>query len=219
MERGEKTRNRILDAAAECFAGRGYEGATVRGICRAAGVNVASVNYFFGSKERLYIEVFGRVIGRTAGPLLHLADGVRDPESWRSAIRAWVTGMLRGILSERPPESWATRMIARERAAPSASLAHIHERFMSGIRRELDRLIRMAFAREPGEAVVADWVDMVFGPILLYAFRAPPWDRILGIPPAAGREVWIRRRAEFITERITSRLRFRRFVPAGKGSR
>jgi AcrR family transcriptional regulator len=219
MERGEKTRSRILDAAAECFAARGYEGATVREICRGAGVNVASVNYFFGSKEKLYVEVFGRVIGMTVGPLLHLADGVRDPESWHCAIRTWAASMLGAVMGERPPQSWATRLFARERAAPSASLAHIHERFMAGINRELHRLIRMAFPRDPGEEVVRNWAELVFGQVLLYAFRAPPWDRILGIPPAAAREAWIRRKAEFIAGGITSRLRFRRFVPAGRVSR
>ena len=219
MERGDKTRNRILDAAAECFAARGYEGATVREICRAAGVNVASANYFFGSKEKLYVEVFGRVIGQTAGPLLHLADGVRDPETWRAAIRTWSANMLGVVMGGAPPQSWATRLFARERAAPSAPLARIHERFMAGINRELHRLIRMAFPRDPGDEVVRNWAELVFGQVLLFAFRAPPWDRILGIPAGAGREAWIRRKAEFIAEGITSRLRFRRFVPAGKESR
>ncbi len=219
MERGEKTRNRILDAAAECFADRGYEGATVREICRTAGVNVASVNYFFGSKEKLYIEVFGRVIGQTAGPLLHLADGVRDAEGWSAAIRAWASNMLGAVMGEAPPQCWAARLFARERAAPSASLARIHERFMAGINRELHRLIRMAFARDPGEEVVRNWAELVFGQVLLYAFRAPPWDRILGIPPPAAREAWLRRKAEFIADGITSRLRFRRYVPAGKEPR
>lgn len=215
MERGERTKGRILDAAAECFAGRGYERATVREICRAAGVNIASVNYFFGSKEKLYVEVFGRVIGQTAGPLLHLADGVCDQAGWSAAIRAWASNMLGVVMGEAPPQSWVTRLVARERAAPSASLARIHERFMAGINRELHRLIRMAYPRDPGEEVVRNWAEQMFGQVLLYAFRAPPWDGILGIPPPAGRATWIRRKAAFIAEGVTSRLRFHRIVPAG----
>jgi AcrR family transcriptional regulator len=49
-------RDRILVAAGREFAERGYESATVRDICLAAGVNGAAVNYYFGDKRRLYIE-------------------------------------------------------------------------------------------------------------------------------------------------------------------
>jgi AcrR family transcriptional regulator len=51
-----EARDRILLAAGREFAERGYEAATVRDICLAAGVNGAAVNYYFGDKKRLYIE-------------------------------------------------------------------------------------------------------------------------------------------------------------------
>jgi AcrR family transcriptional regulator len=49
-------KDRILLAAGREFAEKGYESATVRDICLAAGVNLAAVNYYFGDKKRLYIE-------------------------------------------------------------------------------------------------------------------------------------------------------------------
>ena len=53
----DDTRENLLLAAGKVFADKGYEKATVREICKAAGVsNLAAVNYYFGDKERLYIE-------------------------------------------------------------------------------------------------------------------------------------------------------------------
>ena len=52
-----ETRQRLLEAAGEIFAARGYRQATVREICRRAKANVAAVNYHFRDKEGLYAEV------------------------------------------------------------------------------------------------------------------------------------------------------------------
>ena len=49
------TRERILDAAREEFAERGYEKTSVRGIAKAAGVDSALVHHYFGSKDDLFI--------------------------------------------------------------------------------------------------------------------------------------------------------------------
>jgi AcrR family transcriptional regulator len=51
---------RLLDAAEELFCEHGFEGASIRDIAAAAGCNIASVNYYFGGKEKLYTEVWRR---------------------------------------------------------------------------------------------------------------------------------------------------------------
>ncbi len=52
------TRLRIVAAAERLFAERGFAGTTMRELTRAAGTNLAAVNYHFGSKEGLLEEVF-----------------------------------------------------------------------------------------------------------------------------------------------------------------
>ena len=54
------TRERILDAAERLFMAHGYEGTSMRQITSEAAVNLAAVNYHFGSKEALMQEVFRR---------------------------------------------------------------------------------------------------------------------------------------------------------------
>ena len=54
------TKERILDAAETLFAEKGFAGTSLRTITRAAGVNLAAVNYHFGSKEALIDAVYAR---------------------------------------------------------------------------------------------------------------------------------------------------------------
>ena len=54
------TKERILTAAETLFAQRGFDGASLRQLTAAAGVNLAAVNYHFGSKEKLVEQVFKR---------------------------------------------------------------------------------------------------------------------------------------------------------------
>jgi AcrR family transcriptional regulator len=53
-------RERILDTAEQLFAREGVMAVTLRSIAAAADVNVAAVNYYFGTKEKLFEEMFVR---------------------------------------------------------------------------------------------------------------------------------------------------------------
>jgi len=54
----ELTRDRLLNEAEDLFAQRGYHAVSVREITKAAASNLAAVNYHFGNKQNLYLEVF-----------------------------------------------------------------------------------------------------------------------------------------------------------------
>ena len=82
MNSSVSTKDRILGAAELLFAQRGFEGASLRQLTTNAGVNLAAVNYHFGSKEKLVEEVFRR--RRDAlneSRLAALAQGAGAPET------------------------------------------------------------------------------------------------------------------------------------------
>jgi AcrR family transcriptional regulator len=54
------TRDALLAAAERLFSANGVEGTSVRQIIKEAGVNLGAINYHFGTKERLALEVFAR---------------------------------------------------------------------------------------------------------------------------------------------------------------
>ena len=56
----QTTKDRLLDAAEQLFAERGYDATSMRELTTAAAVNLAAVNYHFGSKRELFAAVFDR---------------------------------------------------------------------------------------------------------------------------------------------------------------
>jgi len=56
--------DRLLDAAEKLFCEKGFDRTSVRDLTRAAHCNIAAVNYHFGGKDNLYIQMFHRQIRR-----------------------------------------------------------------------------------------------------------------------------------------------------------
>ncbi len=60
VENGSDVRHRLLDAGEELFADFGYDGTSTRQLTQKASCNLAAVNYYFGGKYELYLEVIAR---------------------------------------------------------------------------------------------------------------------------------------------------------------
>ena len=97
------TRAAILDAAKELFAAKGFDAATVRDICTAAGANIALVSRYFGSKGELYAEVCRSLFDGLAAPLAQLDAGIATAEDWRRNVREWIVLALRLTSASRSP--------------------------------------------------------------------------------------------------------------------
>lgn len=83
---GPETRGRILDAAEALFVEHGLEVTSMRMITALAGVNLAAVNYHFGSKENLIQEVFRRRLGELNQRRLAALDQV-EADAVRAGVR------------------------------------------------------------------------------------------------------------------------------------
>jgi AcrR family transcriptional regulator len=97
-----ETKEQILTVAERLFAEHGFAGTTLRNVVSEAGVNLAAVNYHFGSKEELFRAVVARfarpVVERELGLLSKIKSG-SEPPSIEALLRAVVQPSLE-ILSE-----------------------------------------------------------------------------------------------------------------------
>src|SRR5947209_7268280 len=120
-------RARILAAAEGVFAEKGYDAATIREITRAAGVNVAAVNYYFRDKERLYVDCLTQAHecaddGRF--PFPEWPGGTPPLTRLRDFIRTMAARM------HAPARPTALRLLMREFADPSAAGTEVILRYI-----------------------------------------------------------------------------------------
>jgi AcrR family transcriptional regulator len=96
---GDATRDRIFQAAERLFATRGFADVSVRDITAEAGVNLAAVNYHFGSKDALLLEIFttrSLEVNRARARMLHEAANAHDGVApLRGILEAMVTPTVR----------------------------------------------------------------------------------------------------------------------------
>jgi AcrR family transcriptional regulator len=120
MSSSEDPRRRLLEAAGEIFAEKGFEGATVREIKDRADVNIAAVNYYFQGKERLYVEAVKSAACGSAdhSPLPSWPPGTPPADKLRQFIR-----MMVGRLMNRDKPAWHTRLMMREMTQPTSACA------------------------------------------------------------------------------------------------
>jgi AcrR family transcriptional regulator len=62
-------KEQIINAAIELFAQKGFEGTSIRDLASKADVNVAMINYYFGSKEKLFEALVEMKAASTRGTL------------------------------------------------------------------------------------------------------------------------------------------------------
>jgi AcrR family transcriptional regulator len=169
---GSDTTRRILAAASEEFAQRGFASARVRQIVDAAQVNLAAVNYHFGGKEGLYAATL-RHLARQRRPVPHERRG----QSAQERLHRHVYAMLERFIGSRRA-SPLSRILAHEAMNPTAHLDHLIEDLI-GPELEVVRLIVRELAGEAmGEAAAAECAASVMGQCLFYLYSRGPIDRL-----------------------------------------
>ena len=90
-EKSDK-KDHILDVAERVFAEHGYDGASTRMISGEAGVNMAMLNYYFGSKEGVFLAIFDRRIASFQSVLLSIGndDGMNSWEKLDKYLDSYV---------------------------------------------------------------------------------------------------------------------------------
>lgn len=155
----DQTRASILDAAERLYADRGFADVTLRDIVAAAGVNLAAVNYHFGSKDELIAELFVTRSLATNRERLNELKSAEAAGGGRANIdavlRALVGPTLRGCLGPDNERSTAARFMIRASIESVPPIRRIKNR-------EIDHLRKFASAMRRSLPDCSD-VDLYWG--------------------------------------------------------
>lgn len=144
------TRERILDAGERLFMAHGYEGTSMRQITGEAGVNLAAVNYHFGSKESLMQEVFRRRLDWLNEERMRVLDALEveaagQPVKPSAIVDAFFGTLLRMAGDENRGGMTFLRLLGRTLTEPSefirAVLAHEYQAVMDRYKEALFRAL------------------------------------------------------------------------------
>jgi AcrR family transcriptional regulator len=166
----DTTRERIAIAAGEIFAERGFDGTTIRDICQRAGANVAAVNYYFGDKQRLYVEAVVQA-HRWRMEQFPLPPWSEDTPA-ETKLADFITTFVRRVRSG-PEGTWHSKLMMRELANPTAACAELVQ---SSIRPQFEILLQILRGLLPSDATPQQLRLTAFsivGQCLFYHFADP----------------------------------------------
>ena len=167
----DSTKNALLLSALRIFARKGYRGATVREICAGAdSANINSINYYFGSKEKLYRSIlemlYSELGNKTAGndvlnPVERLKDYIK-----KSCEMLFAGGEIGAAF---------LAIYSHELASPSSFSRELSEKHSRPHYLEFYGLMKELLGPGAGEGDIRRCMLSVGGQILYYHFM---WQEI-----------------------------------------
>jgi len=133
-QRGEESRQRMIETALDVFGLYGYEGASTRLLAKGAGVNLSAIPYYFGGKEGLYRAVAEyvalQIAERQTPVALKARAFLEDPSLTKQNALQLLLEILdtfaATVIGADDADRWA-RFVMREQMDPSPAFDILYE--------------------------------------------------------------------------------------------
>lgn len=169
VEAKRETREELLETAFDLFSKHGYRTTTVADICDEADVNIASVNYHFGSKEELYKQVWR---SRLDEVLSEVPDNREkfEPYEPEKRLSKRIHFAVKRHLSLGDPGKF-TSMIMHEMNNPTELIDTVLEDFVGPLRRDFAGDVAEILNKDPNDRIVRFTVLSIFNQCFGLRFR------------------------------------------------
>lgn len=159
-------------AAVRVFSEHGYERATVREICHRAGVNVALVNYHFGDKMELYLQVLRYAIDASA-KLELINKALEQNADPADALRQLIHGVIERLSETGEQFGLHLRFIVNEMTQPTPALSHVIDETLRPLYDRLRSLIGRILKLPLDHPATRLCTHSIMGQVSHYAIARP----------------------------------------------
>jgi TetR/AcrR family transcriptional regulator, regulator of cefoperazone and chloramphenicol sensitivity len=135
-EDGKATRMRLLNAACDVFAQKGYRSAKVADICKRADANAALVSYYFGDKDTLYKEAWLHAL-KSFGMQFFPESASGSPQD---QLRDYIQTLIRNFSAGNELARFS-RLYLRELVNPTGLIQDAWHKIIEPQRRKLHKII------------------------------------------------------------------------------
>ncbi|WP_313301340.1 TetR/AcrR family transcriptional regulator [Diaphorobacter sp.] len=162
---GDQTSQRILEAACALFADKGFAETTSKAIAERADVDLASINYHFGSRGGLYqaalVHAHAQLVARRQ---LEAIDACDKPA--QEKLIAFIDTLLNAAFSE---QGWPLRLLAREVMSPSSYFSALMTQEIQPKIAILQRILSEALGLPAGHPALLRSLVSIAAPCLMVA--------------------------------------------------
>jgi len=176
------TKERILNEAEALFAKNGYDAVSVRGITAAARCNLAAVNYHFGNKQKLYLEVFrARWVPRARRVQAYFRESLAslDTVSTSAVAQALAEAFLKGPLSDEERQR-QSQLMTRELIQPTEAFELLAGDILRPFFKELADTLRPFMPEGLGNEGLMLNILSMFSMVIYFNFARAAVSRITG---------------------------------------
>jgi TetR/AcrR family transcriptional regulator, regulator of cefoperazone and chloramphenicol sensitivity len=194
----QETRQRLLTAAAEVFAEKGFWEATHAEICAKACANTAAVNYHFNSKENLYVEAWRHAFEESIRA--HPIDGGIAPQAPAAdRLHGRILAFMQRMVD---PNNYETEIMHKEIANPTGLLFDALQEVMELAKKDWRLIVQELLGEEATEQQIVfcemSLMGQCFGPML--HIRRTRMERDVPHPPAPFAKFSVEDLADHVTQ-------------------
>ena len=150
----KETKEKLLQTATELFSKRGIEGVSTRDLAKASGVNLCSINYYFGTKQKLYEAILENVVEKIVSLVTDRQISLQNQGlSALEEIKAFA-GNLLDLLCSDTISSIQAELLIKEIINPTAAYDKLYLQVIEPLHKRLTSLVMQLTGVSEQEAII-----------------------------------------------------------------
>ncbi|MFC7393635.1 forespore capture DNA-binding protein RefZ [Scopulibacillus cellulosilyticus] len=173
-EKGQKTKDEVIESAIRLFNMNGYNGTSVRAIATEAGVNVALVSYYFGGKKGLLEYLMSSFL---EGYIHHLEQAITETELPAAGINERLLKIADKLIRYQQEYFYLARFVHREMTLDSVLIRELMSTYLMKEKYMFEKVFEAGIETGQIKNMPIDLLVMQFRDMIIMPFLQPQYIR------------------------------------------